>query len=159
MVKPYYVYLKMAYQLSQEARDGLSLYRAPSSFGLLKFQEAAVQIAAHLVNKRGGVMIGDVVGLGKTLVGTAIAHVCEEDFGISTLIICPKNLVKLWQGYVDDHGLRGKVMSISRVVKDLPNVPARFRLVMIDESHNLRNREGKRYAAIREYKERGRSAW
>ena len=151
LVKPYYVYLKMAYHLSQEARDGLSLYRAPSRFGLLKFQEAAVQIAAHLVNKRGGVMIGDVVGLGKTLVGTAIAHVCEEDFGISTLIICPKNLVKMWQGYVDDYGLRGKVMSISRVVKDLPDVPARFRLVMIDESHNLRNRDGKRYAAIREY--------
>lgn len=151
LVKPYYVYLKMAYHLSQEARDGLSLYRAPSHFGLLTFQEAAVRIAAHLVNKRGGVMIGDVVGLGKTLVGTAIAQVCEEDFGISTLIICPKNLVKMWQDYVDTYGLRGKVMSISRVVKDLPNVPARFRLVMIDESHNLRNREGKRYAAIREY--------
>ena len=157
LVPPYYVYLKMAYHLSQEARDGLSLYRAPSSFGLLKFQEAAVQIGAHLVNKRGGVMIGDVVGLGKTLVGTAIAHVCEEDFGISTLIICPKNLVQMWQGYVDNFGLRGKVMSISRVEKDLADVPARFRLVMIDESHNLRNREGKRYAKIREYIEQSDS--
>ncbi len=151
LIKPYYVYLKMAYHLSQEARDGLSLYRAPSHFGLLKFQEAAVQIGANLVNKRGGVMIGDVVGLGKTLVGTAIAHVCEEDFGVSTLIICPKNLVKMWQDYVDQYGLRGKVMSMSRVIQDLPDVPARFRLVMIDESHNLRNREGKRYAAIRDY--------
>jgi superfamily II DNA or RNA helicase len=157
LIPPYYVYLKMAYHLSQEARDGLSLYRAPSSFGLLKFQEAAVQIGAHLVNKRGGVMIGDVVGLGKTLVGTAIAHVCEEDFGISTLIICPKNLVQMWQSYVDNYGLRGKVMSISRVEKDLEKVPARFRLVMIDESHNLRNREGKRYAKIREYIEQSDS--
>ena len=157
LIKPYYVYLKMAYHLSQEARDGLSQYRAPRDFGLLKFQEAAVQIAAHHVNKRGGVMIGDVVGLGKTLVGTAVAHLCEEDFGVSTLIICPKNLVKMWQGYVDRFGLRGKVMSVSRAIQELPEVPARFRLVMIDESHNLRNREGKRYAAIRDYIEQSGS--
>jgi superfamily II DNA or RNA helicase len=157
VVKPYYVYLKMAYHLSQEARDGLSQYQAPRSFGLLKFQEAAVQIAAHYVNKRGGVVVGDVVGLGKTLVGTAIAHICEEDFGVSTLIICPKNLVKMWQNYVERYGLRGKVMSISQVVKELPDVPARFRLVLIDESHNLRNREGKRYAAIKDYIEQSGS--
>lgn len=67
-LKPYFIYLKMAYHLSQEARDGLSQYRAPASFGLLPFQEAAAQIAAHHVSKRNGVIISDVVGLGKTLV-------------------------------------------------------------------------------------------
>jgi hypothetical protein len=36
--KPYYVYLKMAYHLSQEARDGLSNYQTPANFGLLPFQ-------------------------------------------------------------------------------------------------------------------------
>lgn len=156
-LKPYLVYLKMAYHLSQEARDGLSQYCAPASFGLLPFQEAAVQIAAHHVSKRNGVIIGDVVGLGKTLVGTAIAHLCEEDYGTSTLIICPKNLEKMWQGYIDRYGLRGKVVPISRVVQELPNVPARFRLVLIDESHNLRNKEGKRYQAIKDYIEQSGS--
>ncbi|MDS3860979.1 phospholipase D-like domain-containing protein [Thermosynechococcaceae cyanobacterium BACA0444] len=150
-LKPYLVYLKMAYHLSQEARDGLSQFRPPSSFGLLRFQEAAVQIGAHHVNKRNGVVIGDVVGLGKTLVGTAIAHLCEEEFGTSTLIICPKNLISMWQSYVDNYGLRGKVIPISRVIQELPNVPARYRLVLIDESHNLRNKEGKRYQAINKY--------
>lgn len=157
LIPPYYVYLKMAYHLSQEARDGLSQYQVPADFKLFKFQEAAVRIAAHHVNKRGGVMVGDVVGLGKTLVGTAIARICEEDFGVSTLIVCPKNLVPMWQNYVDQYGLRGKVMSISRVIKELPEVPARFRLVLIDESHNLRNREGQRYAAIKEYIEQSDS--
>jgi superfamily II DNA or RNA helicase len=156
-LKPYFVYLKMAYHLSQEARDGLSQYRAPASFGLLPFQEAAVQIAAHHVSKRNGVIIGDVVGLGKTLVGTAIAHLCEEDYGTSTLIICPKNLGKMWQGYIDRYGLRGKVVPISRVIQELPNVPARFRLVLIDESHNLRNKDGKRYQAIKDYIEQSGS--
>lgn len=157
LIPPYYVYLKMAYHLSQEARDGLSQYRVPNDFKLFKFQEAAVRIGAHHVNKRNGVMVGDVVGLGKTLVGTAIAKICEEDFGVSTLIICPKNLVPMWQNYVDEYGLRGKVMSISRVIKELPEVPARFRLVLIDESHNLRNREGQRYAAIKDYIEQSSS--
>ncbi|MGK7931140.1 MAG: DEAD/DEAH box helicase family protein, partial [Microcystaceae cyanobacterium] len=147
----------MAYHLSQEARDGLSQYQVPPEFNLFEFQEAAVRIAAHHVNRRGGVMVGDVVGLGKTLVGTAIAKICEEDFGFSTLIICPKNLVPMWQDYQDNYGLRAKVMSISRVIKDLPNVPARFRLILIDESHNLRNREGQRYAAIKEYIEQSDS--
>lgn len=156
-LKPYFVYLKMAYHLSQEARDGLSQYHAPASFGLLPFQEQAVRIALQHINKRNGVIIGDVVGLGKTLVGTAIAHVCEEDYGISTLIICPKNLESMWQGYIETYGLRGKVVPISRVEKELPNVPARFRLVLIDESHNLRNQEGKRYQAIKDYIEQSGS--
>ena len=156
-LQPYYIYLKMAYHLSQEARDGLSQYRAPADFGLLLFQEAAVEIAAKKLNSRGGVIVGDVVGLGKTLVGTAIAHLCEEEYGTSTLIICPKNLEKMWQGYIDRYGLRGKVVPISRVIQELPNVPARFRLVLIDESHNLRNKEGKRYQAIKEYIEQSES--
>ena len=156
-LKPYFIYLKMAYHLSREARDGLSQYQAPASFGLLPFQEEAVRIAAHHVSQRNGVIIGDVVGLGKTLVGKAIAHLCEEDYGFSTLVICPKNLEKMWQGYIDRYGLRGKVVPISRVIQDLPQVPARFRLVLIDESHNLRNKEGKRYQAIRDYIEQSGS--
>jgi superfamily II DNA or RNA helicase len=150
---PFYIYLKMAYHLSQEARDGLSRYQAPKHFGLLEFQEQAVRVAMQHIDKRHGVIIGDVVGLGKTLVGTAIAHVCEEEYGTSTLIICPKNLELMWQGYVDRYGLRGKVVPVSQVEKKLPEVPARFRLVLIDESHNLRNREGKRYQAIKKYVE------
>jgi hypothetical protein len=66
VLPPYYVYLKMAYHLSQEARTGLSEFRLPHDFTrkLFEFQVAAVKIAAHHLNKRRGVLIGDVVGLG-----------------------------------------------------------------------------------------------
>lgn len=159
LIPPYHIYLKIAYHLSQEARAGLSEFQIPSEFGnkLFEFQTAAVKIAAHHLNKRGGVLIGDVVGLGKTLMATALARIIEDNYGLSTLIICPKNLVKMWQGYIDQYGLRAKVMSISTVISDLPDVPARFRLILIDESHNLRNREGKRYRAIKEYIEQSAS--
>jgi SNF2 family DNA or RNA helicase len=151
-IPPYHIYIKMAYHLSQEARAGLSEFRIPREFGqkLFEFQQAAVKIAAHHINKRGGVLIGDVVGLGKTLMATAVARILEDDLGLETLIICPKNLVDMWGDYRDQYRLRARVLSISQVINQLPNL-RRFRLVVIDESHNLRNREGKRYRAIQEY--------
>lgn len=151
-IPPYHIYIKMAYHLAHEARLGLSEFRIPSDFGnqLFEFQKAAVKIAAHHLNKRGGVVIGDVVGLGKTLMATALARVFEDDHGLETLIICPKNLVPMWEDYRLKYRLRAKVLSITRVEKELPDL-RRFRQVIIDESHNLRNREGKRYRAINEY--------
>ncbi|MBM4089144.1 MAG: NgoFVII family restriction endonuclease [Planctomycetes bacterium] len=149
---PYHIYLKIAYHLSQEARAGLTEFRIPRDFGnkLFEFQIAAVKIAAHHLNKRGGVLIGDVVGLGKTLMATAVARIFEDDHDLETLIICPKNLVPMWEDYRTQYRLRGKVLSASRAIAELPKL-RRYRLVLIDESHNLRNREGRRYRAIQEY--------
>ena len=152
LIPPYHVYLKMAYHLSHEARAGLAEFRIPKVFGdrLFDFQAAAVKIAAHHLNKRNGVLIGDVVGLGKTLMATAVARIFEDDYGLETLIICPKNLVPMWEDYVYQYQLRARVLSLSRVLGELPTL-RRYRLVVIDESHNIRNRDGKRYRAIQEY--------
>jgi SNF2 family DNA or RNA helicase len=152
LIPPYHIYVKMAYHLSQEARAGLTEFSIPPEFRrkLFEFQSAAVRIAARHLNKRGGVLIGDVVGLGKTLMATTLSRIFEDDFGLETLILCPKNLVPMWEDYRDRYRLRGRVLSISRAIKELPKL-RRYRLVLIDESHNLRNREGKRYRAIHEY--------
>lgn len=149
---PYQIYVKMAYHLAQEARAGLSQFRIPPEFGnrLFDYQVAAVKIAAHHLNKRGGVLIGDVVGLGKTLMATALAKIFQDDHFTETLIICPKNLVKMWEDYVSEYRLLAKVLSVTRAVRELPTL-RRYRVVLIDESHNLRNRGGKRYRAIQEY--------
>ena len=106
LLPPYHIYVKMAYHLSQEARAGLSEFRIPPDFGqrLFDYQTAAVKIAAHHLNKRGGVLIGDVVGLGKTLMATALAQIFQDDHFTETLIICPKNLVKMWEDYVGSTG-------------------------------------------------------
>jgi len=151
LIPPYHIYVKMAYHLSQEARAGLAEYSIPSELDrkLFDFQKAAVKIAAKKVDRRGGVLIGDVVGLGKTLVATALARVFENQ-GMDALIICPRNLVPMWVGYRERYGLRGTVLSLSRVMKELPTLRP-YRLIIIDESHNLRNREGKRFGVIRDY--------
>src|SRR4030066_918164 len=158
LIPPYYIYVKMAYHLSQEARAGLSEFRIPKDFGnkLWEFQTAAVKIAAHHLNKRSGVLIGDVVGLGKTLMATALARIFEDDQGLETLILCPKNLVKMWEDYHAQYRMRAKVLSISQVINELPNL-RRYRLMIINESQNLRNREGKRYRIIQDYIEKNES--
>ncbi|MFI5274141.1 MAG: phospholipase D-like domain-containing protein, partial [Ktedonobacterales bacterium] len=117
ILPPYYIYLKIAYHLSQEARAGLSEFTIPRDFQhrLFDFQKAAVQIAAHHLNTRGGVLIGDVVGLGKTMMASALARVFQDDYGWETLILCPKNLVSMWQDYVERYHLYAKVLSISQV--------------------------------------------
>uniref|UniRef100_A0A831UBU4 NgoFVII family restriction endonuclease n=1 Tax=Geobacter metallireducens TaxID=28232 RepID=A0A831UBU4_GEOME len=155
LVPPYHIYLNMAYHLSVEARAGLSQFRLPPRFEeeLFEFQKSAVKIAARHLNRRGGVMIGDVVGLGKTMMATALARMIEDELSYETLIICPKNLVPMWEAYRKEYGLRGMVMSLTQVGHASKGLKAlkRYRLVLIDESHNLRNREGKRYKTIAEY--------
>ena len=152
-IPPYHIYLKFAYHLSRDARTGISESRMPPEFvgKLFEFQEAAVQLAAHHLDRRKGVLIGDVVGLGKTIMATAVARMREIQTGVSTLVICPKNLVEMWEGYCYEYGVHAMVVPVSQVEKLLPTVPARFRQVLIDESHNLRNRDGKRYQIIEEY--------
>jgi superfamily II DNA or RNA helicase len=159
LIPPYHVYLKIAYHIAQEARAGLSEFTIPKIFGkeLFDFQVAAVKIAAHHLNKRGGVLIGDVVGLGKSIMATAVAKVFEEDHQTETLILCPKNLIPMWEDYVYRYRLQAKVLSISKAIAELPEKTRRYRVVLVDESHNLRNKEGKRYKVIQEYIERNES--
>ncbi len=151
-IPPYYIYLKTAYHLSEEARSGIKEFTIPNEFkkDLFDFQQTAVKIAAqHLNNeKRGGAMIGDVVGLGKTITACAIAKMYENTFGSNTLIICPANLQDMWAKYRRQYDLKADIMSMAKPI-DVDN--ARFyKLIIVDESHNLRNSQGMRYRNIRE---------
>lgn len=151
-IPPYYIYLKTAYLLSQDARSGIAEYSLPPMFkkDLFDFQETAVKIAAKHLNseKRGGAMIGDVVGLGKTITACAIAKVFEQQYYASTLIICPANLQEMWQKYINKYDLKADVTSMQRRM-DVENMKF-YRLIIIDESHNLRNSDGARYHNIKD---------
>ena len=150
---PYHIYVKMAYHLAEEARAGLSEFSIPADMRgvLLEFQSAAVRIAARHLEKRGGVILGDVVGLGKTLMATALARVFQDPpRSLETLILCPKNLVGMWKDYAHRYRLIAEVVAVTQAQNVLPDL-RRYRVVILDESHNLRNREGRRWAVIRDY--------
>lgn len=152
IIPPYHIYLRTAYLLSQDARTSINEYILPPIFRheLFEFQQTAVKIAAkHLDNeKRGGAMIGDVVGLGKTITACAVAKLFEQRYYASTLIICPANLKEMWEKYIAKYDLKADVISMSSNI-DVENMKY-YRLVVIDESHNLRNSEGKRYNNIKD---------
>lgn len=152
LLSPYLIHLKTAYHLSRDARAGLNEYGLPESMRqqLLEYQSAAVRITARHLMAHGGAIVGDVVGLGKTMVATAVALLLQEDQGYESLIICPKNLVEMWQSYVHRYRLLARVQSLSMAHTELRDL-RRYRLLVIDESHNLRNAKRRDYAAIRDY--------
>ena len=93
-------------------------------------------------------MIGDVVGLGKTITACAIAKIFEMTYASSTLIICPANLQEMWDKYRKKYDLKADIMSMA---KPIDVEQARYyRLIIVDESHNLRNSQGSRYHNIKE---------
>lgn len=156
IIPPYYIYLKTAYHLSEEARSGIKEFTLPPEFrhDLFDFQQTAVKIAARHLNseKRGGAMIGDVVGLGKTITACAIAKIFEMTYASSTLIICPANLQEMWDKYRKKYDLKADIVSMAKQI-DIDNARY-YRLIIVDESHNLRNDDGKRYQNIKALIER-----
>ncbi len=152
LLPPWHIYMKMAWHLSEDARKGLTDFYIPKELKstLFDFQSAAVRIAARYVYHKNGVLIGDVVGLGKTLMAIATAKILEEECGWQSLILCPKNLETMWDEHIQKWGVRGRVIPISQVQKKLPSLE-RHHIVIIDESHNLRNPLGKRYQVVKDY--------
>ena len=150
-IAPYLIYLKTAYELSRDAIDGLGEYPLPSIFDdkMMDFQAQAVSVAAKILSKQGGVIVGDVVGLGKTIVASAIAKTFQDDHGDSVLVICPPKLKKMWRDYMLDYNIAGDVFSSGNMRKLAEQ--RRYKLLIVDESHNFRNRESASYAHLRDY--------
>ena len=144
---PKTVHLRIAYELSRDARGGDAM-EIPAKIleRLVPWQEAAAKVGARILANRGLVVVGDVVGLGKTIVGTAIAASSQE----RTLIVCPKNLMKMWQQYVETYELHARVVPISMVTKELPELK-HYGVVLVDESHNLRHKKTQAFEAVKKY--------
>lgn len=155
---PFEVYMKVCHALSQDARDGLG-YVLPRSMQdlLLDYQATAVRTLARRIVNRGGTMLGDVVGLGKTLTAVATALMLQSAEDYSTLVLCPKTLEHMWLEHVEAYGLHGaRVVPYSMADKVLPELKL-FKFVICDESHNLRNHSTKAHTAISEYVRRNDS--
>lgn len=149
---PHEVFLKVCWHLSRDVREGLIEYSLPLSMRekLLDYQVNAVQTLARRIYTRGGTMLGDVVGLGKTLTAVATALMLREEYGYSTLVLCPKNLVKMWQEHLDAYDVPGRVVSYSQAHRDLPEMRA-YQFVVLDESHTMRSDKRRDYIQIKDY--------
>ena len=150
--RPYDVFLKLCYDMARDVREGLAEYTIPRQIAdtLLTYQTTAVRTLARRIMTHQGAMLGDVVGLGKTLTAIAVALMLRDEHGFQPLVLCPKNLQKMWQDHLDDYDLAGKVVPYSMAAKELPNL-RRYRLVIVDESHTLRSDDRQDYVALSDY--------
>lgn len=150
--RPYDVFLKVCYDLSRDVREGLAEYSVPSEIReqLLEYQLTAVQTLARRIMTRNGTMLGDVVGLGKTLTAIAVALMLRDEHGYMPLVVCPRNLVSMWEEHFEAYELHGRVVPYSMAHAVLPTL-RRYQLVIVDESHTLRNDTRRDYKAIQDY--------
>ena len=151
---PYLLFLRVMYEYFHI--DNSKHVATPSEithgeFKDLRYQEDAIRLAIDTINRHNGVIIADVVGLGKSIIGSAVAN----NLHLRTLIIAPPHLTVQWEDYRSQFGVNARVFSRGNLDKvlDYYNTarrPGEQWLIMIDEAHAYRNEYIRYYAILHE---------
>lgn len=135
---PYEVYIRV---LSEYFAITKTQIRMPkdinSNLMNLAYQNDAISFAVETVKKHNGVIIADVVGLGKSIIASAVAH----NLNLDAVIITPPHLEEQWKEYKIKFGLRGEVYTsgkIEKAINDYSRKEGR-KLIIVDEAHRYRN--------------------
>lgn len=156
-ISPYELYLKFLYEyfkeeINEEAID--HKYR-PENFKELKYQDHAVINARKIVEEYGGVFLSDVVGLGKTFMGTML---CQE-LNRRVLILAPPHLIDKdnpgsWENAFSTFGFRARdytcrsIGILDKVISK--NEHQNYDVVLIDEAHRFRSEQTDTYTKLAE---------
>ena len=112
----------------------------------LKYQIDAINIGIDRINKFGGVIISDVVGLGKSIIASAIAH----NLGFKTIVICPPHLEDQWVDYRNEFNFNCFTYTTGKIEEALErhgNETDKL-LIILDEAHKHRNEETDNYQLL-----------
>ncbi|MFW6111044.1 MAG: helicase-related protein [Thermoproteota archaeon] len=160
---PYYVYIKAIFEMFKESLETTEeILRSFQVYQeLYEFQKWAVLRACKIAMKYNGVMVSDVVGMGKTFVGLAILeHFYHRNYMMGKqgkiLIICPKKLKTMWENMVAKFSLKADVISMGMLSnedydKELLQKHGNATVALIDESHHFRNTGTNRYDNVSQY--------
>jgi ERCC4-related helicase len=142
---PFEVYIKFLIEYFGKSVDfdPNSISDLPKGFKRLSYQIDAVNEGFMLLQKHNGFFLADVVGLGKTVVGTLIAKkfFYSNDFPshiTNTLIIVPPALKENWIETLESFQLHNYTIVTNGSLHKI-NDPEKFDLVIIDEAHKFRN--------------------
>jgi superfamily II DNA or RNA helicase len=151
---PYLLYLRVLYEYFNI--DTTKRIRTPhdinNKFLDLKYQEDAIRMALSTIKKHNGVIISDVVGLGKSIIGSTIAN----NLNLRTIIISPPHLKQQWEDYIDEFKINtARVFSRGVISKALELYRSKTEenekwLIIIDEAHNYRNEFTQDYGILHE---------
>ncbi len=146
VISPYLMYIRVLYELF--GKDHNTDIEPPGkitdeSFIDLEYQLDAIRMGIDRIDQFGGVIIADVVGLGKSIIASAIAYNIAKKEHINVVIICPPHLITQWEEYQAHFRLpgtkifsSGKIDEAYRWCTDQVTGPV---LLIIDEAHRYRN--------------------
>lgn len=146
---PYDIYLKAIYTYFKDDLDATDLPQVRSAVELSEFQEDAVKKARRILAKYDGVLIGDSVGMGKTWIGKKLLEDYAYHQRMKALVVCPAALREMWERELASATIAAQVVT----QESLGQVDGRLDLsqyadvdvILVDESHNFRNRNSQRY--------------
>jgi len=152
LYRPYYVFIRVLHEyftLEYNKKVKFPYEITRNRFFDLKYQTDAIKLTLHAVETHNGVIIADVVGLGKSIIASSVAH----NLDLKTIIIAPPHLVMQWDDeYRDYFDFNAKVFSSGSIDKALEyfneNYDGEERLIIIDEAHKYRNEETRDYVNI-----------
>ena len=123
----------------------------PELHTLTAFQRDGLTRAKRILDRYGGVLYADGVGMGKTEIGVQCIREHTRDLGQHVLAISPAQLRdRLWEQRLAEENLPGTVVSYQQLAQDrqlvrnggrrvLPVNKDVYRFVIIDEAHAYRN--------------------
>lgn len=140
--EPYKLYVRILHEMYSENED-LDDIKSPSSitngnYANFKYQLDAIKGGIDRINKYNGVIVADVVGLGKSIIASSIAN----NLGMRTIIITPPHLKNQWQDYVSEFNIPGAIVESGGKIEELHRDHANSHtpyLYIIDEAHRYRN--------------------
>jgi ERCC4-related helicase len=136
---------------------------------LYPYQQSGVISLIKILQKYNGAVLADAVGLGKTWTALAVMKYFQSK-GYNIVLLCPKKLENNWKQYQPGKNSKFEKDEIEYIVRyhsdlqderlntarytDFPLVKIQRKqklLVVIDESHNLRNDKSSRYKYLVEH--------
>ncbi len=119
-----------------------------------KYQLDAIKQAVAVIEANNGVLVADVVGLGKTIIACAVAR----QLRVRGIVICPPGLIgnenktEGWKKYLEQFELYDwEVRSSGDLEKAFEFIKEKndFELVIVDEAHRFRNQDTKNYELLK----------
>src|SRR6266487_579206 len=149
---PYQVYMKAIFEYFRDDLENGSdtATKVRSVVELSKIQEDAVKKARKILASYDGVMVADSVGLGKTWIGKKLLEDYAYHQRYKALVICPAALQKMWRDELLSAGIAAHIITqeaLGRDEFDISDVTDAD-IVLVDESHNFRNRNAQRYETL-----------
>lgn len=138
----------------KEIGDSLIKILEANGYKPYQYQLDAVRQALAIIENNNGVIVADVVGLGKTIVACAIAKQLKK----RGLVICPpalvgdKNKKSGWKKYTEEFGLYNwEVRSLGDLenILEFVNRAKDIDVIIVDEAHRFRNQDTKDYELLK----------